>query len=54
LQQLRKGEALASGLVDEKEREAGRGEQGLIHESPPCRFCDYASLCGLNALGGGA
>ena len=53
LQQLRKGEALASGLVDEKVREAERGELGLIHESPPCRFCDYASLCGLNALGGG-
>lgn len=53
LQQLRKGEALASGLVDEEEREAERGKHGLIHESPPCRFCDYASLCGLNALGGG-
>jgi len=48
LKQLRQGEAVATGLVDEKEREERCKEQGLIYESPPCNFCDYTALCGLN------
>jgi len=48
LKRLRRGEAVATGLVDEKEREASCNDQGLIYESPPCKFCDYAALCGLN------
>jgi len=51
LQQLRAGNALASGLIDEEElkkREEERDAKGMIHESPPCRFCDYGSLCGVN------
>jgi len=48
LKRLRQGEAVATGLVDEKEREDCCNEQGLIYESPPCNFCDYSALCGLN------
>ncbi|MDX8414476.1 MAG: PD-(D/E)XK nuclease family protein, partial [Mariprofundales bacterium] len=49
--ELRAGRALASGLVDETELEEARKVQGVMYESPPCRFCDYSVLCGKN--GGG-
>lgn len=49
---IRKGEVVAQGLYSEeelKQREAECDQKGDIYLDPPCRFCDFAALCGLNA-----
>ncbi len=52
LQQIRKGQVIAQGLLsddDLKDREDEIDENGKIYLSPPCRFCDFMALCGVNA-----
>jgi len=51
---IRNGKVVASGLFskdESKQLEEEREADGEIYIEPPCRFCDFASLCGLNAGG---
>lgn len=44
--QLQAGHVEASGILNDKERQAEREESGLMDSSPPCYFCDFGKLCG--------
>ena len=51
---IRNGEVTAAGLFSKdelKEREKACEADGGIYLDPPCRFCDFKALCGLNAKG---
>jgi len=52
--EIRNGELLAAGLLDERQQKQlseARRNNGEIHLDPPCKFCDFTSLCGLNEGG---
>jgi ATP-dependent helicase/nuclease subunit B len=52
LTEIRNGKVIAQGLLDEealKARETEYDQVDKIYLDPPCRFCDYQALCGLNA-----
>ncbi len=52
---IRRGKVTVSGLLsgDESKRlEEKREVNGEIYLEPPCHFCDFAALCGLNVGGG--
>jgi RecB family exonuclease len=54
LGRIRKGEVAAQGLfsTDElKQREAECEQNGEVYLDPPCGFCDFKALCGLNVEG---
>ncbi len=51
LSQMRKGEVPAYGMLSEeelKERESECAEKDEIYLEPPCKFCDFQALCGMN------
>ncbi len=54
LAQIRSGEVLAAGMLDEAERKAREDaceQNGEVYLEAPCDFCDFSTLCGLNAEG---
>lgn len=54
LSQIRRGDVPAFGMLDKetlKQRESECAEMDEIYLDPPCKFCDFKALCGLNMAG---
>jgi RecB family exonuclease len=54
LKSIREGDVLATGLLEKeacKKLESEKRKEGEIYLDPPCRFCDFGALCGLNVGG---